>query len=82
MELNGVYKSCPKYGPQNYPEERNVCIRDGRVQLITDRKTITGLGPFVFSYNCFFDVNNLGERVGDIPNNFVFGVPYDTSNVS
>lgn len=64
---DGIYKSCSKTSPQTYPESRNVYIRGNRVQLVSDDC------QYVFNFAFFFEVNNLGERIGDIPEDFKFG---------
>lgn len=58
---NGIYQSRSSWGPKAFNVLRNVYVQNGFVRLVKDD------AEWVFRYNDFFKVNDLGDRVADIP---------------
>lgn len=54
---DGVYETCPKFGPQIYMPKRQVVVKDNRVSFVVNE------GP-VWSWHVssFFDVNNIWDK--------------------
>lgn len=52
--VNGIYDTCPTYGPQVYMPKRQVVVTDGVVSFV-DKEHCS------YEYNVisFFDVNNI-----------------------
>lgn len=51
---NGVYDTCPTYGPQVYMPMRQVIVKDGAVEFVDKEHS-----RHVFNVGHFFDVNNV-----------------------
>ncbi len=51
---DGVYDTCPTYGPQVYMPMRQVWVRDGVVEFVDKEHC-----QYTYSVSSFFDVNNI-----------------------
>lgn len=63
---DGIYKSRCLHGPATFFPHRNIYIQGSTVRLVSDTRVSTHL----FSFSDWFQVNILGERIGDLPENF------------
>lgn len=55
---DGIYDTCPKYGPQIYMPKRQVIVKNNSVKLVNDSD------GYNFSWSCanFFSVNNIWDK--------------------
>lgn len=63
---DGIYQSRSTYGPKEFFEDRNVYIQGNCVRLVKSSPASINL----FSFSFWFEVNQLGDRIGDLPDNF------------
>lgn len=70
--VDGVYESRSHRGAVEWPECRRVYIQKGSVRLVNYKSVVAPEDNtvHVFSFQNFFDVNTLGPRVADLPENF------------
>lgn len=63
---NGIYATCSMHGPKYFHPDRHVYIEDDVVRLVGS----VGTSIDLFNYDWWFKVNILGERIGDLPEDF------------
>lgn len=75
----GIYESRSSFGSSKWCEDRRVYIQGSTVRLVSYKPNCMSeeeysrhqkLGYDLFNYDWFFQVNILGPRVGDLPENF------------
>ncbi len=69
---DGIYESKSNWFAQKkWPVDRRVYIQGTTVRLVSYKAYgDTGFSSDLFNFNHFFDVNTLGPRIGDLPENF------------
>lgn len=76
---DGIYETKSFPSCQIWPEDRRVYIQGSTVKLVAyraygvtdeEQECHDRLGYSNFDFNHFFEVNILGPRVGDLPENF------------
>lgn len=69
---DGIYESRCHGFLAPWPENRRVYIQNNSVRLVNYVSVVDPLPEriTVFSYRSFFDVNTLGPRISDLPENF------------
>lgn len=69
---DGIYESRCHGDPARWPKNRRVYIQNNSVRLVNYVSVVDPLPEriTVFSYRSFFDVNTLGPRIADLPENF------------
>lgn len=63
---NGIYQSRSTYGPETFFEHRNIYIQGDCVRLVNT----VAKPEHQYDFNFWFEVNQLGDRIGDLPDNF------------
>ncbi len=72
VPIDGIYKTRANWFENTtWPSDRNVYIQGGLVRLVDYKPySETEFIHQVYQYVYFFEVNELGEKVGDLPDNF------------
>lgn len=63
---DGIYQSRCTHGPKTFFDHRNIYIQGNTVRLINSAP----IGMNMYNFSFWFEVNQLGERLGDLPTNF------------
>lgn len=69
---DGIYESRSHRGLVEWPENRRVYIQKGSVRLVNYQSFVEPKDNtiHVFGFHNFFNVNTLGPRITDLPENF------------
>ncbi len=68
---NGIYETHSNHGHGKWAENRRVYIQGNSVKLVNyEWPAGSGKSQDVFNFDYFFEVNTLGPRVSDLPENF------------
>lgn len=63
---DGIYQSRCTHGPKTFFEHRHIYIQGNTVRLVNSEPK----GMNMYNFNFWFEVNQLGERLGNLPENF------------